>query len=150
MSRNIIACQPQDSLEDAVRKMWECDVGCLPVIEEDRVVGVITDRDACMAAYTQGRLLGDIAVSSAMARDVCACSPTDRIENVEEMMARHQIRRIPVIDDGGQLVGLVSMNDITRHSARSLRKRAPDIAPERLISTLAAICEPRQSAAAAQ
>ena len=145
MSRNVVACGPRDSLEEAVRKMWEYDVGCLPVVEDGRVIGIVTDRDACMATYTQGRLLGTILVESAMACEVCSCSSNDPIEEVEGIMATRKVRRIPVIDDG-QLVGLVSMNDIARHSARGLGNRSPDIPAAGLVSTLAAICEPRETA----
>ncbi|HEX7672291.1 MAG TPA: CBS domain-containing protein [Polyangiaceae bacterium] len=146
MSRNITTCTPQDSLADAARKMWEQDIGCLPVLDaEGHVNGIVTDRDACMAAYTQGRPLSAISVDSAMARCVHSCRPTDRIEAVEAVMKAHQVRRVPVIDREGHLVGLVSMNDIARESADELMRRSPDVRTGDLVSTLARICEPRRA-----
>jgi CBS domain-containing protein len=146
MSRNVATCRPQDSLEQAAGKMWEKDIGCLPVLDaEDHVIGVVTDRDACMAAYTQGRPLSGVSVDSAMARQVFSCVPTDRIEDVERIMKERRVRRVPVIDDGGHLVGLISMNDIARESARELKSKGRAVTADALVSTLASICEPRQT-----
>jgi CBS domain-containing protein len=145
MSRKPETCRPHESLEEAVGKMWEQDVGCLPVVDaEGHVIGMLTDRDACMAAYTQGQPLRFISVTSAMAHEVFSCLPTDHIEDVEAVMKERQVRRLPVIDSEGHPVGLISMNDIVRESARQLKKRNPAIASNVLVSALAAICEPRQ------
>lgn len=151
MSPDVVTCRPQDTLEVAAGRMWSQDIGCLPVTnDEGHLVGIITDRDACMGAYTQGRPLSGISVESSMAREVFTCSPTDPIEKVEALMRSKQIRRVPVVDEGGHLVGLVSMNDVARESARDLKKKSPDIKADELVSTLAAICEPRPIAVAAQ
>lgn len=148
MSRNIAACGPSDSLSDAAAKMWDEDVGCLPVIDaQGRVLGIVTDRDACMAAYTQGQPLTGISVDSAMARHVYSCLPTDRIDQVEALMKARQVRRVPVIDREGHLVGLISMNDIARESARELSSRIREVTPDTLVSTLAGICQPRHTGA---
>jgi CBS-domain-containing membrane protein len=148
MSRNLETCNPQDSLQDAARKMWDGDIGCLPVLDsEAHLVGIVTDRDAFMAAYTQGRPLTDISVDSAMAHRVFSCSPTDRIEDVEGIMKAHQVRRVPVIDQQGHIVGVVSMNDIARESAREIKERRPELNVDTFVSTLASICEPRQAGA---
>jgi len=148
MSRNVLTCRPHDSLQDAAGKMWDEDIGCLPVLDaEGHVIGVVTDRDACMAAYTQGRPLGAIQVESAMARQVFSCLPTDRITDAEAIMKDRRVRRVPVIDETGHLEGLISMNDIARESARGLQKKAPDVPAREFVSTLASICEPRQAGA---
>ena len=92
--------------------------GVIPVVNhEGAVVGMVTDRDLCMAAYTQGKPLGEIPVSTAMARDVFGCRPQDSIESVEHLMRDKHIRRVPVIDAEGRLVGLISLNDIVRDAA---------------------------------
>ncbi len=145
MSRDVETCRAGDSLAVAAGRMWDRDVGCLPVLDEEgRVVGMVTDRDACMAAYTQGLPLSSIPVSSAMAREVFSCLPTDRIEDVEAVMRLHRVRRLPILDPRGHLMGLVSANDVVRESARELRKKNPDVAPGPLVFALAAIGEPRR------
>lgn len=99
--------------------MWEFDCGVIPVVDDDgRVAGIVTDRDICMAAYTQGKALSAISVASAMARDVAAAHADDGIEQVEELMRDKQVRRLPVLDGESRLIGLVSMNDLARLSAR--------------------------------
>ena len=126
--------------------MWNQDIGCLPVVDDDgRVIGIVTDRDACMAAYTQGRPLAAMSVDSAMAHQVFSCSATDRIEDVEAIMKERQVRRVPVVDSENRLQGMISMNDIARESARELRKRNPEVGADELVTTLAFICAPRQS-----
>ena len=81
MTRTVHACNPDDPLHVAAQIMWEQDCGCVPVVVDEeggsRVVGMLTDRDVCMAAYTQGKALAVIKVSSAMSREVCSCRPTD-------------------------------------------------------------------------
>jgi CBS domain-containing protein len=115
MSKPVITCSPIDSLDQAARLMWEFDCGAVPVVDTDgTVAGIVTDRDACMAAYTQGKSLKDIAVSEAMARQVFCCRPDDALEAVERLMESKQIRRLPVVDAEKRPVGLVTLGDIAR------------------------------------
>lgn len=122
MSRNVATCRPDDRLDTAARIMWERDCGVVPVtlLEEggERVVGMITDRDVCMAAYTQGRRLADVPVSTAMSRGIRTCQPTDRIQSAIRLMAKEQLHRLPVVDPTGHLVGLLSLADVAREEAR--------------------------------
>ncbi len=87
-----------------------------------------------MAAYAKGRPLNEILIDAIMTRKVVACSPEDRIQAAEHVMARHQVRRLPVLDEG-HLVGLLSLNDIVRASQESPR----DVTPRELSRTLGAI-----------
>jgi CBS-domain-containing membrane protein len=107
------------------------------------VVGIVTDRDICMAAYTQGRALHEISVSTVMTRDVVACQPADTIARVEERMRESRVRRLPVLDDGGQLLGMISLTDIAREAALERRKRTRQVSDADVGKTLSAICEPR-------
>ena len=112
MSRDVVSCSPRDTLNDAARRMWERDCGCIPVIDGGgAVVGMLTDRDACMAAYMRGGRLVDIQVGDVMSREVKSCRPGDSLGSVEQAMRDHQVRRMPVID-GRELVGIVSINDL--------------------------------------
>ena len=147
MTRDVITCSPEDSLDDAARKMWEHDIGCLPVVNADNhVVGMVTDRDICMAAFTQGRTLKDVPVKSAMAQHVYARLDTDRLQDLECIMMTYKVRRIPIVDKEGVLVGLVSINDMAREAARELKERNADVTDAGLVTTLARICEPRNPA----
>jgi CBS domain-containing protein len=104
---------------DAAQKMWNHDVGFLPVLDEQgRAVAAITDRDLCMASFTQGRALADIAVGSAMSRVLVAARRSDPVAAAERLMQTHQVRRLPVIDTDGRPVGIVTISDIARASVR--------------------------------
>lgn len=120
MSQPVSRCRPTDSLAAAARLMWDHDCGALPVVaEDDRLVGMITDRDVCMAAYTRGERLADITVANAMAREVYTCGPDSSVEAAEQLMRRKRIRRLPVVRDGDHVVGVISVTDLEREAARS-------------------------------
>jgi CBS domain-containing protein len=140
--REVKCCTPGDSLNRAAQLMWENDCGCVPVVDGDaKVVGILTDRDVCMAAYTQGATLGAMSVSSAMSRDVFACRPGDDLLVAQRVMQEHRVRRLPVTDVDGKLVGLLSLSDMARTLAPSDAGRA------QVASTLAAVCAPHQPGA---
>jgi CBS-domain-containing membrane protein len=111
--------------------------------DDGRLTGVVTDRDICMAAYTQGGALNTIPVSTAMAKQVIAGHGTDSVESVETMMRTHQVRRVPILDDEGRVMGLVSINDFARLAGRA---RRPGVDRE-LVKTMAAVCQPRRNEA---
>lgn len=137
MSKRLFTCDQDDSLQRAAQLMWEQDVGCVPVTHEKRVVGMITDRDICMSAYLNGKLLSDIRVRDVMSRNMRSCSPGDNVSVVAEHMAKAQVRRLPVIEDDS-LVGLVSLNDL---AIAGLSKKGPR--PEDVAVTLAQISHHR-------
>ena len=133
-----------DSLNRAAQLMWERRCGCLPVLDGDeRVVGVLTNRDACMAAYTQGRRLDDLAVTVAMSRPVLTCLPSTTIEDAEDSMMAHAVRRLVVVDAAGRLAGLVSIDDIAKSGARWDGKGEIDL--ERVVVTLGEIARRNSS-----
>src|SRR5437879_2684561 len=109
MSKNVFSVQQTATCEAAARLMWEGDVGSVPVLDDNqRVVGIITDRDICMSAYTRGQRLEDIPVRVAMAKNVICARDTDDISVVEKLMQQHQVRRVPVCDRDGRVVGMVA------------------------------------------
>jgi CBS domain-containing protein len=143
MSQPVVTCPTEATLDHAARLMWEYDCGVIPVLDDDgRLAGIVTDRDVCMAAYTQGRTLHDIPVTTAMAKQVIAVHGNDTIENAETLMSEYQIRRLPVLDSESRPVGIVSMNDLARQAARKQR----DGVEHALVQTLAAVCQPRPRA----
>lgn len=142
MSTHVTTCAPDDTLNRAAQIMWEHDHGCLPVVDaEARVVGMITDRDVCMAAFTQGKALHECRVTDAMSRTVYSCSASDRLANVEELMQDRQIRRVPVLGEWGQLVGILTLADLARFvQSKALRKA---LSATGVVKTLAFVTEPR-------
>ena len=140
MNQPAITCRTDDTLDQPARLMWEFDCGVVPVIDQEgRLAGVVTDRDICMAAYTQGKGLHDIPVDVAMAHAAIAVHAEDTIEQAETLMRDNQIRRLPVVDDGGRPVGVVAMNDLAQLATR-VRRGALD---HELVQTLAAVSAPR-------
>lgn len=104
-------CQPGDTLREVARKMSEGDFGSMPVIEGDRLVGVVTDRDITVRGVAQG-LGGDTEVSQVMTPDPVCVSPDTDIEEAAEIMQEEQIRRLYVTDDDDQLIGVVALADV--------------------------------------
>ena len=117
MTTNVRKCFTSDSLATAAQLMWEHDCGCVPLLNEDaRVVGMITDRDICMAAFFQGTPLSGIKVSTVMSRQLFDCTSDDDLSAAERIMREKKVRRLPVLNQDGRLVGLVSLSDIARRA----------------------------------
>ena len=127
MNRDVKVCRPQDSLNKAAQIMWDEPCGAVPVVDEQRrPVGFLTDRDVCMAAYTQGKPLEELRVEIAMARNVVSCVAEDDLGSAAGLMRQKRTRRLPVINSDGTLVGLLSLDDLACEAARTLRGGAND------------------------
>lgn len=111
MTPDVEVLRPEETLRDAARAMADLDVGSLPVCDGRRLIGMITDRDITVRAVAEGKS-ADTAVSEVMTDDVVWCTDTDSIDDVLQQMADAQIRRIPVVDENRQLVGIVALGDI--------------------------------------
>lgn len=143
MNSAVVCCGPGDNLQRAAQLMWENDCGVVPVTDpQGHVVGMVTDRDICMAAYTQGRALWQIPVGSAMARQVYSVRADDALEVAEALMQRIQIRRVPVVDGEGHLQGILSLNDLARHARAASGQKPDGLSGDTVVKTLAAICTP--------
>jgi len=139
MSRPVASCDVHETLNTAAQQMWEHDCGAVPVTDaEGRLVGVVTDRDICMASYTQGKAPHAIAVADVMARHVITCSADDSVVVAEQLMGDNQIRRVPVVDENYRPIGMLSLNDVVRLAASGKKSDGAQVA-----QTLAAICRPR-------
>jgi CBS domain-containing protein len=142
MTSGVASIDSDDSLSSAARMMWECDCGVIPVTRAGRVLGVITDRDICMASWIRNQPISELRVSDSMSRELFSCSPDDNVSVAERLMQSRQIRRLPVIDKEGHLVGILSLADIVRGTERAGRG-VSDVSSNEVASTLATICQPR-------
>ena len=147
MTREVGVVHPETSLNQAAQLMLERDCGALPVVpapgvsdeEGPRdVVGMITDRDICMAAHRRGGNLNEIRVRDAMSGDVLSCAPDDDHSAAQRIMREARVRRVPVVQEG-RLRGILSLAQIARASATG---GSTEVSEEEVGSTLASICEP--------
>ncbi|HEV8247141.1 MAG TPA: CBS domain-containing protein [Polyangiaceae bacterium] len=145
MTRDVAHVRSNEPLSAAAKLMWDCDCGAVPVLEQtsDRVVGMITDRDICMSTWSRDAAPSAIPISSAMSNQLHYCSPSDDVTAAEALMRSQQIRRLPVLDSSGKLVGIISLADVVRRTpAAGVRARVGDITADEVASTLANICAP--------
>lgn len=147
MTRTPITCRPEHSLARAAQLLWENDLGALPVVDaEQKLVGMITDRDLCMASFTRGCSLGDHTVESAMARQVYTLDIKASIKKAHELFRKHQLRRLPVVDAKAALVGMLTVQDVARRTFDALGKSKRKSAAFEVARTLASIAAPRPPA----
>jgi len=147
MTKQVACVRAEDRASAAAQIMWECDCGAVPVVGQgDRIVAVVTDRDICMATFFHDASPSAISVSQAMSKELHFCSPEDSVATAEQLMRAHQIRRLPVLDGEGRLVGVLSLADIARLGHRD-KGRQRELAPDQITATLAGICTPREHSA---
>ena len=149
MTSNAKAIWLTESLADAAKLMWENDCGVLPIIKDGgKVVGLITDRDICMASAMRDRNPSGISVEEVMTGQVYAVRPEDNIDQALQTMQEHQIRRLPVISPEGDLEGILSMNDIVLNAKAPEVRAGDSIDYADVVKTYQAICQHPLPAAA--
>ena len=114
MTRNVCVASPRMSIAKAAQMMADCDSGVLPVGEEDRLVGMITDRDIAIRAVARGKS-NETPVREVMSHEVLYCFDDEDIDDVARNMADQQVRRLPVVNRDKRLVGIVSLGDMSPH-----------------------------------
>jgi len=128
MTRNVVSCAGNDTLHRAAQIMWDRDCGAVPVVDaEGRAVGLVTDRDLCMAAYTRSRPLSAIGVSSLLSGRLHTCAASTSLDEAVSRMRAYRVRRLVVVDPKDQrLVGMLSLADLVRHltAPAATRRRA--------------------------
>lgn len=110
------AVTPQTPLTEVAELMEAEDVGSIPVVEDDRLVGIVTDRDIVVRAIAKGKDPKGMPASAIFSREVVTVSPDDDLSDALELMARHQVRRVAVTDENERLVGVVSQADVAREA----------------------------------
>ena len=136
----------RDTLDRPAQIMWDHDCGAVPVVDDDgHIVGMLTDRDICMAAHFRGQPLTSIQVGTVMSREICACQADDQLIDAERLMSTRQVHRLPILNQDGTVAGILTVSDIARRRPRLLgdsgRQRTGWNAE--IIETMMAIWEPR-------
>lgn len=118
LTRNVVVVRPDESIQRAAELMSQLDVGALPVYDGHALLGIVTDRDITVRATAFNRHADDTPVSEVMSAQTLTCGEDDSVDIVLKCMGEAQVRRLPVLDRGGEIVGIVSLGDLaTRQSA---------------------------------
>jgi len=124
MSRDIKLIHPSAHLADAAKLMREKDIGMIPVGEDDRLEGVITDRDIIIRALANGKSLEELTIKEVMTPKCHTCFEDDTIEEASRHMSKDQIRRLAVLDKSNHVVGIISLGDISAKGSDKEAARA--------------------------
>lgn len=114
MSKDVISCSPHRNLAELGALMWEFDCGAIPVVDtRGELVGIVTDRDVCIALTTRNKPASEIFVGDLMEKNVYVCSAEDSIGEAIEIMRKAKVRRLPVIDKKSRILqGIITLSDI--------------------------------------
>jgi CBS domain-containing protein len=140
MTRDVRSCGPDVNLAAIAKMMWDADCGAIPVLDaKEQVLGMITDRDICMACATKNRAPSEITVQQALSGKTYSCKMSDDVHAAMDIMKREQVRRLPVVDEEGVLQGVVSMNDFILLAEERTGGKTPAISCQDVARTLKAI-----------
>jgi CBS domain-containing protein len=117
MTPGVEVIDPNTAIRDAAKRMRADNVGALPVGENDRLIGMVTDRDIVVRAVAEERLAGTTSVRDVMSEGVCYCFEDEDIERAAHVMSEHQVRRLPVLNRNKRLVGIVALADLAQSGA---------------------------------
>jgi CBS domain-containing protein len=142
MTYDVQTCGPETNLSAAAMQMWKGDCGVLPVLAGGKVVGMITDRDICIAAATKHRDPTNIRVKEVISGQVYGCSADTDIHEALKIMQQKQVRRLPIISaEDGRLCGILSIYDI---ALKAQDNRRAELSAQDVANTLKAICAHRR------
>lgn len=131
MTSNPVCCLPEDTAQTVARMMCEADCGSIPVVtdrQSQKLTGIITDRDLCCSIIADGLDPVSTPIRKFMHENPVCCRPEEQIESAERAMQEHQVRRIPVVDDQGCCIGIVSQADIAlKDDARQVSRTVAEI-----------------------
>lgn len=140
MTSEVITCQRGTNLAEAATRLWDNDCGVLPVVDDDgKVVGLISDRDICIAVITKNKLASEIAVGEVISGNaVFSCAADEDINQALRAMRQHQVRRLPVTGADETLEGILSINDVVLAAEN---EQGQGVSFEDAMMTLKAICK---------
>ena len=142
MTYDVRTCSPETNLSAAAMQMWRGDFGVMPVVAGGKVVGMITDRDICIAAATKHRDPANIRVKEVISGQVYGCSPDTDIHEALKIMQQKQVRRLPIMSaEDGRLAGILSMNDVALKEQGGAKA---ELSAEDVETTMRGICAHRE------
>jgi CBS domain-containing protein len=103
---------PQTPIAEVAQRMRDLDIGAIPVGDNDRLVGMVTDRDICCRGVADGQSIGSLTARDVMSEGIFYCRDEEDLEDALRIMEQKQVRRLPVIDDNKRMVGMLSLGDI--------------------------------------
>ncbi len=119
MTKDPVCCLPNDSALKAAELMKSGNIGSIPVIENEegkKLIGIVTDRDLTLKIVAQGLDSKTRKIESLMSRNIVTCHPDDDLQKALDIMAEHQLRRLPVVDENGRIRGIIAQADIATRS----------------------------------
>ena|SRR5579872_340947 len=137
------SCTSETNLGSAVEILWKQNCGILPIVDaQQKVIGVVTDRDVSIALGTRNRLPGEITVGQVASGKVFACKPDDDVRTALATMGEAKVRRLPVINANGKLEGILSMDDVVLHSEAKTPGKTPELSHDDVVDTLKKLYRP--------
>lgn len=139
--KRVPTCLPYASLKHAFDLLRSTGCGALPIVDaDDRLIGVLTQRDLCEAACSEGKRFSELTVQSAMSFNVKGCSPQDSIARVLQLMNDTQFHEVPVVDANGRVLGVIDMAAVASFVSRAPKRDLQ--AEDALLKTIVAVSEP--------
>jgi CBS domain-containing protein len=118
MQKTVHLMKPEDTIQQAAKKMHEKNVGCVFINKNEKLAGIVTDRDITIRAVSKGNHSGSVKLKDIMSPKILYCFDTDTVQNAAQNMAKNQIRRLPVLNKAKKLVGIISIESIAIKSAK--------------------------------
>jgi len=115
MTKNPVTALPMDTVDHVAQLMKQQDIGPVPVVENQqtkKLIGIVTDRDLAIKVVAAGRDPKQTRVEEVMTRELVTCHANDNLQKALDLMGAHQVRRIPVVDDRGAIVGIIAQADV--------------------------------------
>jgi CBS domain-containing protein len=134
MTRGVELVDPEATVQQAATVMAEHDIGAVPVGSEESLQGILTDRDIILRVVVEGDDPSKVRVREAMSPNLVTCREDDSLETVFQQMSERQVRRLPVLDEQGRVLGIVTMSDLARGQAE----------PEKAVEALRNLAEPHR------
>jgi CBS domain-containing protein len=116
MTPNPRTVEPSTPVQAAAKLMRDEDVGPIPIVENNSVTGIVTDRDIVLNVVAEGKDASSTPVSEIASRDLITVDPEQTLDEALRLMAQHQVRRLPVCEEDGRLVGIVAQADVARQA----------------------------------
>ena len=134
MCNEIITCTPGSTVYEAARLMQTNRIGCIPICDSNNcMIGIVTDRDLVLRCIANDKDAKETTLSEIMTTNVCTCKENDDMQDAQTKMGREQIRRLPVVDDNGKVVGMLTLGDLAQNDI--------EIGQEEIVDTINSICE---------